>query len=75
MKKLLADFLKIKESDIEKYTITTSHDLSKRWESDSVIEGLINQPEWEVVTFLPERYHWIQLEDLLVFIYDKNLII
>ena len=77
MKELLAAFLKIKQEDIETYKFNTNHTLSIGSESDygreySIIEGEINEPQYEIITKLPQRYYWVNLEELLVFLYNKK---
>lgn len=76
MKKLLADFIGIKEEDIEVYKFkSTNYDLeytSDGYGSSEYIKGDIYEPQYEVVTKLAERYYWVNLEELLVFIYNKR---
>ena len=78
MKKLLADFLNIKEGDIEIYTFNTeNNDFSIETEHDygrsyPIIKGSIFQPQYQITTKLQQKYYWVNLEELLVFIYNKK---
>lgn len=78
MKKLLSDFLGIKESDIESYSCVSEHFLSIETETDfgrpyPIISGDICTPQYRVIIKLTQDIKYVQLEELLVFIYESKL--
>ena len=77
MKEILAKLLNISENDIESWQLRINHNLSIETEHDfgrsyPIIEGEINQLQYEVITSLKDKYRWIDLEELLTFIYKNK---
>ncbi len=77
MKKLLADFLGIPENNIEEYRFNSEHDLRLEKEHDYgrsydiITSGGILQPQYKVMD-TAQKHYWVNLDELLVFIYNKN---
>jgi len=73
MKKILSDFLGL---PIESYTFRQAHDFRIEKEHDygnsyDVITGEVYQPQYEVIDEA-QNYHFVDFEELLVFIYNKK---